>query len=153
MLDKARKSPYGMAVWVCISCALHICFFRSRVNYDYEAIQKVSIVILAIAFSLLIHELIHFVFFKIFSKGKVKIEFAKDNVGFPALRTICYSEITKWQKIIAYLAPFVFLTLLFDVAFVFCPKVELLFFVVSIGNSAGCYFDIIDALKALQNAR
>lgn len=99
------------------------------------------------------HELVHFVFLKIFSKGKVIIGFAKDGVGFPTLGTTCYSKITKWQKIVSLLAPFVFLTLLFDVAFVFCPKVELLFFVVSIGNSAGCYFDIIDALKALQNAR
>lgn len=151
MLDKARSNPYGMTVWICISSALHIVFFKSHVNNDYQVIQRFLIVILAIAFSLLVHELIHFIFLKIFCKGKVIIEFAKDPVGLPGLRTTYYSKITKWQKIVSLLAPFVFLTLLFDVAFVFCPKVELVFFVVSMGNSAGCYFDIIDALKALQN--
>lgn len=151
MLDKARTSPYGLAVWVCISSALHIVFFKSHVNNDYQVIQRFGIVILALLFSMPMHELIHFIFLKIFSKGKVIIEFAKDPVGLPCLRTTYYSKITKWQNIVSLLAPFVFLTLLFDVAFVFCPKVELVFFVVSMGNSAGCYCDIIDALKALQN--
>lgn len=153
MLDKARKSPYGMTIWICISSALHICFFRSHVNYDYEVIQRVSIFFRAVVFTMLMHELIHFVFLKIFSKGKVYIELAKDPVGLPCLRTTYHRDIAKWQKIVAYLAPFVFLTLMFDVAFVFCSKVELLFFVVSMSNSAGCYFDIIDALQTLQNAR
>lgn len=153
MLDKARSSPYGMIVWICISSALHILFFKGNVNNDYPVIQRVLMVLIAFAFTLPMHELIHFVFAKIFCKGKVIIESVKDPIGFPTLRTSYQGEISNWQKTVISLAPFVFLTLLFDVAFVFCSKVELLFFIVSVSNSAGCYFDIIDALKALHNGR
>lgn len=153
MLDKARSSPYGMVVWICISSILHIFLFKSNVKNDYQAIQRVLMVFIAFVFALPIHELIHFVFMKIFYKGKVVIEYAKDPVGFPTLRTRALSqgEIANWQKIVVSLAPFVFLTLLLDVAFIFCSKVALLFFIVAVANSAGCYFDIIDALKILQN--
>lgn len=151
MLDKVRSSPYGMAVWICISSALHILIFKSNVNNDYSVIQRVLMVFIAFAFTLPMHELIHFVFARIFCKGKVIIEFAKDPIGFSTLRTSYQGDIVNWQKTVISLVPFVFLTLLFDVAFVFCSKVELLFFIVSVSNSAGCYFDIIDALKTLHN--
>lgn len=151
MLDKARSSPYGMIVWICISSALHILFFKNNINNDYPVIQRVLMLFIAVTFTLPMHELIHFVFAKIFCKGKVIIESAKDPIGFPTLRTSYQGEIVHWQKIVVSLAPFIFLTLLFDVVFVFCSKVELLFFIVSVSNSAGCYFDIIDALKTLRN--
>lgn len=150
MLDKAKSSPYGMAVWVCISSILHIFLFKGKMNNDYQVIQRVLLGFIAIIFTLLTHELIHFIFMKIFC-GNAKIEFAKDPIGLPTLRTIYHGEITNWQKIVIYLAPFVSLTLLFDIAFVFCLKVELLFFIISMCNSAGCYYDIIDSLKTLQN--
>lgn len=41
-----------------------------------------------------------------------------------------------------------FLTLLIDVFLVFCAKAELIFFVVSACNCAGCFYDIVDALIA-----
>lgn len=151
MLDKARSSPYGMVVWICISSALHILIFKNNVNNDYPVIQRVLMVFIAFAFTLPMHELIHFVFARIFCKDKVIIESVKDPIGFPTLRTSYQGEISKWKKIVISLTPFVFLTLLFDIAFVFCSKVELLFFIVSVSNSAGCYFDIIDALKTLHN--
>lgn len=66
MLDKVRSSPYGMAVWICISSALHILIFKSNVNNDYSVIQKVLMLFIAVAFTLPMHELIHFIFAKIF---------------------------------------------------------------------------------------
>ena len=62
MLDKARSSPYGMVVWICISSILHIFLFESHVKNDYQAIQRVLMVFTAFVFALPIHELIHFVF-------------------------------------------------------------------------------------------
>lgn len=153
MLDKARSSLYGMIGWICISSILHIFLFKSNVRNDYQVIQRVLMGFIAFAFTLPMHELFHFVFMKIFYKGKIMIEYAKDPIGFPTFRTrpISQDEIANWQKIVICLAPFVFLTVLFDVAFVFCSKAELVFFIVAVANSAGCYFDIIDALKILQN--
>lgn len=153
MLDKARSSLYGMIGWICISSILHIFLFKSNVRNDYQVIQRVLMGFIAFAFTLPMHELFHFVFMKIFYKGKIMIEYAKDPIGFPTFRTrpISQDEIANWQKIVICLAPFVFLTVLFDVAFVFCSKAELVFFIVAVANSAGCYFDIIDALKILQS--
>ena len=59
-------------------------------------------------------------------------------------------EFQKWQLVIMYLAPFVFLTLLLDVIFAFCVKVELIFYVIVVCNSAGCFYDVFDALIAVR---
>ena len=151
MLKKVKKSSYGLAIWVGIVCILHMVLFKYKVNYNYLAIQRVFIAFAAITFTLPIHELIHFVFFKMFSKSSVKIKAGKDPIGLPCLMTVYRDDLTKWQKVLSYIGHFVFLTLLVDVSFVFCTKVDLFFFVVAVCNSAGCYFDLIDVLIILQN--
>lgn len=61
--------------------------------------MKINIVILllllAILVSLPVHEFIHLVFMKVFSKGNAKIEFAKDPLGLPSLRAVFYGKVTK----------------------------------------------------------
>ena len=85
-------------------------------------------------------------FFKVFGGRNVKIRIIKSPIGPPVPGTTAQVDFKKWQLIITYLAPFVFLTLLFDIAFIFCDKAELLFFVVSVCNCAGCYYDIVETL-------
>lgn len=150
MLEKVKSSPCGLVVWVGISSMLHILLFKSNINNGYQMVQRGLIGLLAIVFTLPMHELLHFVLLKIFSKDKVKIQFAKDPMGLPGLRTVYSDKITNWQKIMALLAPFTFLTLFIDLAFVFGNKVELFFFIVAVCNCVGCYFDIIDVLRILQ---
>ena len=96
-----------------------------------------------------IHELLHFVFMKMFHKGSVKIKCMKDPMGVPTLGTVTDGKFQKWQIVIIYLAPFVFLTLLIDAIFLFFDRIELIFFVVSVCNCAGCLYDIIDTLIAV----
>lgn len=153
MLAKLRKSPYALVVWIGIVSILHSVLFKSKVNYDYQLIQRVLIAVVAVVITLPLHELVHYIFFKIFGKKKVKIEFGIDPSGLPSFRTVYQGEITGGQKVLSYLAPFVFMTLLLDISFAFCTKVELFFFVVAVCNSAGCYFDIIDVLMVLRNKK
>lgn len=149
MLNKIKTNPLAFVIWIMLSCAVHIVLFRSKVNMDHEIWQRILTVVLAVCFVLPIHEFIHFVFMKMFCKGSVKIRIMKDPIGLPTLGTVTDGKFQKWQIVIIYLAPFVFLTLLTDAIFLFCDRIELIFFVVSVCNCAGCFYDIIDVLMTV----
>lgn len=154
MLDKLRKSPYGLVVWVGIVSVLHIVLFKDKIRTDYQIVQRIIFALLGFAFTVSVHELIHCFFMKLFSLRNIKIEVARDPIiGVPTLRTVGRGEVDKWKRIVIYLAPFVFLTLLLDISFIFCTKAELFFFVVVVCNSVGCYIDLIETLMMLRRKK
>lgn len=146
MLNKIKTTPFFNIIWIVLICAIHILLFKSKVNMEYQIWQRILIALISVFFTFTIHELIHFVFFKAFGGSNVKIRIINGPIGLPTLGTTAQADFKKWQLVIAYLAPFVFLTLLSDIAFIFCDKVELLFFVVSVCNCAGCFYDIVETL-------
>ncbi len=146
MLNKIKTNPYASIIWLMFSCVIHIALFKSKIDSDYQLWQRILMLLAAICLTLPIHELIYFVFMKMFCKGSVKIKIMKDPIGLPTLGTVTDGKFQKWQIVIIYLAPFVFLTLLIDAIFLFCDRIELIFFVVSMCNCAGCFYDIIDVL-------
>lgn len=152
-LNKIKTNPFAYTIWLVLSCAVHIVLFGPRVRNDYQVLERVMILILAVCTTLPIHELLHFVFMKTFCKGSVKIRFMKSPLGLPTLGTVAQAQFQKWQHIVIYLAPFVLLTLLIDVFIAFSNEVELIFFIVSICNCSGCFYDIIDAFSAANGKR
>lgn len=146
MLNKIKTNPLFSIIWIALICVIHIVLFKSKVNMNYQIWQRILIALIAVFCTFTIHELIHFLFFKVFGGRNVKIRIIKSPIGLPVPGTTAQVDFKKWQLIITYLAPFVFLTLLFDIAFIFCDKAELLFFVVSVCNCAGCYYDIVETL-------
>ncbi|MBE5939808.1 MAG: DUF3267 domain-containing protein [Lachnospiraceae bacterium] len=152
-MEKIKANPFAIVIWVILSCVIHIILFKAKVDFDYKIWQRILITIIAIIFTLPTHELIHFVFMKMFFKGDVKIKIIKDSLGIPTLATLAQGEAKKRQRIIMYLAPLVFLTLLPDIIFGFCTKVHLLFYIVPICNSAGCFYDVVDALMVAKKNR
>lgn len=143
--NKLKTNPLCQLVWIAIMCGLQLLLFKSKVNYEIAVWKRILLLIVAIVVSLPVHELIHFAFMKVFSKGNVKIEFAKDPLGIPSLRAILYDDVTKIQQFIIFIAPLFFITIVLDIIFIFCGKIELLFFIIAMCNLAGCYYDVIDA--------
>lgn len=88
-------------------------------------------------------------FMKLFGKSSVRICVMKSPLGLPTLGTVAQWMFNKWQSVIIYLSPFVWLTLLVDAALIFCQQAELIFLVVPICNCAGCFYDIVDTLTAV----
>ena len=146
MLNRIKANPFAYLIWLSLTLIIHVVLFKSRVNTDYHVLQRVLIAVVSIAVVLYVHELFHFIFMKIFGKGSAKIKVMKSPVGLPALGTVSDDIFKKMQLIIIYSAPFFFLTLLPDIIFVFCESVELIFFVISVCNCAGCFFDVIDII-------
>ena len=146
MLNKIKTNPFAMLIWLMLSCVVHIVLFNSKVNSDYQMWQRILALIIALCFTFSIHELLHFVFMKMFCKGNVEIKIMKSPIGLPTFGTVAQGEFKKWQMVIIYLAPLVILTILIDIVFVFCAKVELVFFIVSLCNSVGCFYDIVDTM-------
>lgn len=148
MLKKLKSNPFTMPIWLVIIIPIHILLFRSKVNYDYQMWQRMLMALLAIALAFPVHEFIHFIFMKLFFKGNVAIKIGKDPIGVPTLVTVgSYDKKPpKWQFAVIYLAPFLFLTLIPDVVFLFSGNVALIFFIVSVCNCAGCLYDILDTL-------
>lgn len=144
MIKKPNARAAAYAVWTAVTCALHIVLFRAKVMMDFSVLQRMLTAALAIVCSLFVHEGIHFVFMKLFFQGKVRLVFARDVLGIPTPGVQAEGHATKGQKIIMWLAPFLFLTVLPDVIFAFSPGIHLFFFIVAIGNCAGCYYDVMD---------
>ena len=142
---RLKTNPLGQIIWIAIMCGLHLLLFKTKVNYDIAIWKRIFLLIVAIIVSLPVHELIHFVFMKLFSKGNAKIEFAKDPLGIQSLRTIFHGKVTEVQQFIIFIAPLFFITIVLDIIFIFCEQIEFLIFIIAICNSAGCYYDVIDA--------
>ncbi len=151
MLYKIKNNLFASIIWTLISCIVHLLIFKSKVNPDYQIWERLLFMLMALCFTIPIHELIHFILMKVFCKGTVKIRSAKSPIGLPSLMTEAQGEFQKWQLVIVYLAPFVLLTVLFDIVFVFCAEIELVFFIVASCNCVGCFYDIIDALITITN--
>ena len=144
-LKKLKNNPLGQIIWIALMCGLHLLLFKSKINYDIAAWKRILLLLLAILVSLPVHELMHLLFMKVFSKGNAKIEFAKDPLGLPSLRAVLYDKVTKVQLFIIFIAPLLFITIVLDIIFIFCGKIELFLFIIAVCNSAGCYYDVIDA--------
>lgn len=144
MLNK-NKSLNSIA-WLIFSCVVHIVLFRSKVMIDYQVRQRILLMIIALGVVFPTHEFLHFLFAKVFCKGKVKITIVKSPIGLPTIGVITQGYLQKWQLFIFRLAPFVILTVVPDVIFLFCTRVELLFFIVSLANCVGSFYDIAETL-------
>ena len=147
-----KNKSVASIVWLFFSCVVHIVLFKSKVNIDYQVWQRMLLVIIALGLVFPIHELLHFVFAKVFCKGKVKITIVKNPIGLPTIGVITQGNFQKWQLFIFRLAPFVIMTVVLDVIFVFCTKVELIFFIVSLANCVGSFYDIVETLTAKKEA-
>ena len=147
MLNKNKSN--ARIVWLIFSCVVHTALFKSKVNFDYQIRQRILIMIIALGMVFLIHELLHFIFAKIFCKGKVKITIVKSPKGLPTIGVITQGSFQRWQLFVFRLAPFVILTVVLDVIFMFSTKVELIFYIVSLANCVGSFYDIFETLTAL----
>ncbi len=146
MLNKIKTNPFASVIWLMLACVVHIVLFKAKNGSDYQPWQRVLMLLVAICLTLPIHELVHFAFMKMFCKGRVQIKIMKSPMGLPALCTTAQAEFKKWQLVIIYLAPFVFVTLLIDVILTLYAEAPLFFFIVSVCNCAGCFYDILDVL-------
>lgn len=143
--EKIKASLAAQIVWIALMAGIHIIIYKSQI----EAVAiwlRIIYVILAIAITLPLHELCHYVLWAIFSKGKVKIEFGIDPVGAPGIKTSVHAALTWKQKLIGFMAPLFFLTIIPDFIFMFSENINLFFFIVSTCNAAGCYYDVLDSV-------
>lgn len=147
-----RNKVVASVVWLAVSCVVHIVLFQSKVNNDYQVWQRILLMIIALGLVFLLHELIHFAFAKVFCKDKVKITIVKSPIGMPTIGVITQGKFRKWQLVIFRFAPFVILTVVLDVIFAFCTKVELMFFIVSTANCVGSFYDIVETLTVKKEA-
>lgn len=144
-LEKIKASLAAQIVWIALMASIHIIIYKSRI----EAVAiwvRIIYVILAIVITLPLHELCHYVLWTIFSKGKAKIELGIDPAGVPGVKTSVHAELTRIQKLIGFIAPLFFLTIIPDIIFMFSENINWFFFIMSMCNAAGCYYDVIDSV-------
>ena len=144
-LEKIKTSPAAQLIWIALMASIHIIIYKSKIETVAIWVRLIY-VILAIVITLPLHELCHYVFLMIFSKGKAKIGFGIDPAGLPGLKTSVNGVLTWRQKVIGFLAPLVFITIIPDIIFMFSENIYLFFFIMSMCNVAGCYYDVIDSV-------
>lgn len=150
-LEKLKKSSWGICVWIILACAFHLTLFISKGEVDIALWQKLLYLVGAVLVALEVHELFHWVFMTIFCKKKARIEFAKDALGIPTLRTVLPGKVSKLQWVIILLAPLFFLTVMPYLIFPFLEKINMFLYLIPICNAAGCYYDLIDVLIAIRD--
>ena len=148
-----KTTQYGMIVWTFLVAALHLLIFKKMVDVGLPTWARALMPLGAIIITLPFHEIIHFVFMKMFYRGKVVIEAGKDPNGLPGLRTRpdgnFFVSTKKWQRVVCWLAPLFFLTICVDIAIPFAGRAALPLLVIAVANAAGCYYDVFDVLNML----
>lgn len=150
MLKKIKENPFSIVIWLGMMVAIHFLLFIAKIDKDISLLMRIVSLFVAIIVILIGHEVIHYIFMRVFGGKNAKIEFAKDPIGIPGLRAIAYGEFERWQLVIIFMAPFCLLTLLLDIILAFTGKIMLGLFIIAVGNSVGCFFDIIDTLLLFQ---
>lgn len=145
-----EKKVFSTAVLMILFFVFHIVVFRGKLDTDISIIKRILSAILAIVFTLPAHEFIHCFFMKIFGLKDIRIETARDPLGFISLRTTASGKTYGWKNIGILLGPFMMLTIIPDVVFVFMNDVPFGLWIVSLANSAGCCFDLL-ALMEMRN--
>lgn len=146
-MKQDKYTPIAVILWVSVMCIVHIVLFRAKVNMDIPIVQRMLFVLAAIVVTFPLHELIHFLFMKMFRMENARIEKAKDPLGLPALRAAAEGEISKGKRRIILLAPLIMMTVIPDMIFCFTDHVALIFVIVAACNAAGCCFDFLAALR------
>lgn len=144
-LEKLKASLPAQIVWIALMAGIHIIIYKSKIG-TVAIWVRIIYVILALVVTLPLHELCHYVFWTIFSKGKAKIEMGIDPAGVPGLKTSVHAALTRTQKLVGFIAPLLFLTIIPDIIFMFSDNVCLFFFIMAMFNAAGCYYDVIDSV-------
>lgn len=146
-MKQDKYAPIVVVLWISLVCVLHIVLFRAKVNMDISIIQRILLILAAALVTLPLHELIHFLFMKIFRMEDARIERARDPLGLPSLRATAKGEISRCKQLIIFLAPLFTLTIIPDIIFCFADHVELIFVIIASCNAAGCCFDFLSALR------
>lgn len=144
-IRQLKASLAAQIVWIALMIIVHIIIYKSKI--EVVAIWvRIIYAIIAIIITLPLHELCHYVLWTIFSKGKAKIELGIDPAGVPGIKTSVHAALTWKQKLIGFMAPLFFLTIIPDIIFLFSENIYLFFFIMSIINAAGCYYDVLDSV-------
>ena len=146
-MKQNKYTPVVVVLWISLVCILHIVLFRAKVNMGISIIQRILFILIAALVTLPLHELIHFLFMKIYRMEEARIERTKDPLGLPSLRAIAKGEISGWKRLIIFLAPLFTLTIIPDIIFCFADHVELIFVIIATCNAAGCCFDFLAVLR------
>lgn len=137
----------AVPVLIVIACVVHILIFKGKVNLNLPVSFRILYAFLTLVVVLPVHELLHFLCMKLLELKDVKIECARDPMGFPSLRTIGKGELPRWKKNITLMAPLLVLTIIPDAVMLITGNVPFLFFCMVMENAAGCCFDIADVLR------
>lgn len=144
-LIRLKSNPVGIVVWLMAICAIYLFFFGASIKNDYSARERLLWVIIAVVFTLIVHELIHALVAAILCKCKVDIRVMKDPNGIPSLATMFPESASAQKKIAIYIAPLIVLTVLPTVYLIFAKQILVLVFVAML-NCIGAFYDIVDTL-------
>lgn len=148
-LNKLRTNANGMLVWAIISAIIISAILDGKRFLEVTLIQRIVLGILAVVLVFVAHESIHALFAKVFTRKKVKVTIKRINgYGVVPMTIFDPSGLKVWQLVVIHLAPLIMLTILLIILIPFIGNVKLgySFYIVAIGNCAGCYKDILDSL-------
>ena len=149
MKNGLRNNSCLAVLWILISSFLHVFLFRAKVSESFRNVQGVVIIIVTIACTLIVHEVIHWCAARLLGLKKTKIMPGKSPLGFPTLLTVFYEKSVKWKWIIIFVMPFIVLSMIPDILFLFSERIAYPLFFMVVGNSAGCYFDLVEVIHFL----
>ena len=148
-LERIKANPLMLSIWTFASIAIHVLLFKSKLDTGQSLPVRIAMALAAAVITLMIHELIHFIFATALCKSKPTIRISKDRFGFPAPVTFFDSEADRWKKEVIWMMPFLILTVATDVYMFAAEGVPLFLLIIAAANCAGSYFDIFDIFEAL----
>ena len=138
-----RNKAHSAVVLIILSFFAHIAIFSNKVNMCISVKERLLLALLVIIFILPMHEFIHYVLMKFFGLKNVKIEIARDPLGFISLRTTAEGRVNGWKNVFILLGPLIVLTIVPDIFFAFSDKIGFMLWIMALANSVGSCYDIL----------
>lgn len=151
-LEQLKRNPLGLAVWCLLVCGGYLLLGSGAYQAQTTVAQRLPWALLALAFVLIGHELLHALAARLLCGSGVSVRIAKDPVGLPSLCTVYPANVSRGRRLVILLTPLAALTVLPTLVIALGQPVFFLFLTAMI-NLVGAYFDLVDTALLLSDVR
>lgn len=145
-LESIKKNSIVCLIWQVVVVILFYLILGTGWLQEYSKVQIFAYLILGLVVSLVIHELTHALFMRIFSREKITVQFERGNGIIAYFAVKLHDNLKRGQLTVVRLAPAVFLTLIPTSVMLYSGYRSVFAFAFVMSNFCSSYLDFIDTM-------
>lgn len=145
-LESLKSNPLVITVWQIAGVVLFYLILGTYWLKDYSKVQIFAYMILGLFISLFVHELVHCIFMRLFSKKKITFGFKRNRGSIGYCYVKVHDNLKRWQGTIVKLSPAVSLTVIPTIVMLLSGYRSAFSYAFVMLNFNSSYLDFIDTI-------